>query len=193
VLYTKPDQHSIDCAANPFESIPARVFLDTNIVNLIVKWPEQIFEHAPTPQALDERTADDIEALLHVFYTGQRASWQLVASAKTIEEISQTANEALRSDLLDYAFEVADEWSDNSRYGRDLGRRLNDSSLLGVLPDQSDRQLLGNAIGMCCDAFCTRDHKTIISKRHLLPSLPIRVITPVEWWANIKPWSGLWC
>jgi hypothetical protein len=32
-----PGQQSADCAANPFESIPGRLFLDTNIINLIVK------------------------------------------------------------------------------------------------------------------------------------------------------------
>ncbi len=64
VLYTGPGQQSTDCAANPFESIPGRIFLDTNIINLIVKWPEEIFENVPTPTGLDERAAHDIEALM---------------------------------------------------------------------------------------------------------------------------------
>lgn len=168
ILYTTDDQHSADCAANPFETLPARIFLDTNIVNLIVKWHEHIFEHVPVPPGIDERIAHDIEALMHVFYTGQRASWQLVASAKTIEEVLRTPDEGIREALLDYAIEVADQTSAASQHGRDLGRRLNDSSLLAAMPDPSDRELVGNAIGMNCDVFCTRDHKTIISKRHLL-------------------------
>lgn len=193
VLYTAPGQHSADCAANPFERIPARIFLDTNILNLIVKWPEQIFENVPVPPSLDERTAHDIEAFMHIFCVGQRANWQLVASAKTIEEISLTADEDVRSTLLNYAFEVADQHSDKSLYGRDLGRRMMRSAVLDALPDLADRELLGNAVGMNCDAFCTRDHKTIIRKRHLLPRLPLRILTPCEWWSCIKPWAGLWC
>jgi hypothetical protein len=193
ILYTEDGQHDADCAANPFESVPAKIFLDTNVVNLIVKWPEQIFEHVPVPPDVNERTAHDVEALMHLFYTGQRASWQLVASAKTIEEILQTADERVREALLDYAIEVADQTSAASLQGRDLGRRLNDSSLLGALPDPSDRELVGNAIGMGCDVFCTRDHRTIIRKRHLLPKLPVRILTPVEWWKAIKPWAALWC
>lgn len=192
ILYSDAGQQKADCEANPFANIPARVFLDTNIINLLVKWPEQIFENVSLPGGLDERTEHDIEALMHVFFVGQRANWQILASAKSIEEISHTANETVRSTLLSYAEEVADQWSEESRHGRDLGRRLSDSSLLGALPDPNDRELLGNAIGMGCDAFCTRDYKTIIRKRHALPLLPIRVITPVEWWMSIKPWAGLW-
>ena len=193
ILYTEEGRHAADCVANPFDRVPAKIFLDTNIVNLIVKWPEQIFEHVPVPAVLDERTAHDIEALMHVFYTGQRATWQLVASAKTIEEVLQTADERVRERLLDYTIEVADQTSAASLHGRDLGRRLNDSSLLGALPDPNDRELVGNAIGMSCDVFCTRDYRTIIRKRHLLPKLPVRILTPVEWWKAIKPWAGLWC
>ena len=193
ILYTEDGQHGADCAANPFESVPAKIFLDTNVVNLIVEWPEHIFEQVPVPPGVDECTAHDVEALMHLFYSGQRASWQLVASAKTIEEISQTADDRVREELLDYAIEVADRTSATSRHGRDLGRRLYDSSLLGALPDPSDRELVGNAIGMNCDVFCTRDHRTIIRKRHFLPKLPLRILTPVEWWRSVKPWAGLWC
>ena len=193
LLYTKEGQHHADCIANPFESIPAKVFLDTNVVNLIVKWPEQIFENMPVPPGVNELTVHDVEALMHLFYTGQRANWQLIASAKTIEEILQTADDGVRERLLRYVVEIADQTSAESRHGRDLGRRLNDSSLLGAMPDPSDRELVGNAIGMDCDVFCTRDHKTIIRKRHLLPKLPLRILTPVEWWRTVKPWAGLWC
>jgi hypothetical protein len=192
ILYATQADHSADCAKHPFEQIPQRVFLDTNIVNLIVKWPEQIFEQAAPPPDLDEGRAHDIEALMHLFYIGQRMSWQMIASAKTLEEIDRTVDEAVRNDLLNYAIEVADT-SVASRWGRELGRRLNGSTLLQALPDASDRELLGNAIGMGCDVFCTRDHKTIIRKRDQLPLLPLRILTPTEWWAAVKPWGGLWC
>jgi hypothetical protein len=87
--------------------------------------------------------------------------------------------------------EFADQSGEERRHGRDLRRRLYDSALLGAMPDPSDRELPGSAIGMGCDVFCTRDHKTIIRRRHLLPVLPIRILTPIEWWRSIKPWAGL--
>jgi hypothetical protein len=46
--------------------------------------------------------------------------------------------------------------------------------------------------GLGCDVFCTCDRRTVVRKRQHLRQLPIRIITPAEWWAHIKPWAGLW-
>lgn len=192
ILYTDQQQHSAVCERYPFESIPRRVFLDTNIVNLLVKRTRHIFEEEPLPESLDPVTAWDTEALMHVFHFGARANWDLVVSAKTIDEISRTRNAAVRDDLLDYALEVVDSHSLESAFATDFGRRLADAPLVAALPDRADRELLGNAIGLRCDAFCTSDRSTIINRRHLLPTLPLRILTPVEWWAHVKPWGGLW-
>jgi hypothetical protein len=66
------------------------------------------------------------------------------------------------------------------------------SGVLSVLPDIGDRNLICDAISNNCDTFCTRDKKTIISKREQLRNLPINIVSPTEWWELIKPWSGLW-
>ncbi|AHE55590.1 hypothetical protein [Sphingomonas sanxanigenens] len=169
------------------------MFLDTNIVNLLVKRAPHIFEQEPLPESLDTTSAWDTEALMHVFQIGTRAHWDLVVSAKTIDEISRTRNASVREDLLDYAFEVVDTQSEDSAFAADFGRRLADAPLVASLPDRADRELLGNAIGLGCDVFCTSDRSTIINKRGQLPQLPLRILTPVEWWAHVKPWGGLWC
>ena len=153
VLYRNQQHHSEDCARYPFEAIPRRVFLDTNIVNLLVKRAHHIFEHEPLPDSLDPTSAHDTEALMHVFYIGARANWDLVVSAKTIDEISATRNESIRDELLDYAFEVVDTHSEDSVFAADFGRRLADATLVAALPDSADRELLGNAIGLGCDVF----------------------------------------
>jgi predicted nucleic acid-binding protein len=173
--------------------IPARVFLDTNVVNLLVKHRETIFELGQMPSTLADARTNEIEALTHIFQVGQRANWDLVASAKTIEEISRTQDPGVRDDLLDYVRGLVEIDTEDSKHAASLGRRLMDASIVSILRDRSDRELLGNAIGLGCDAFCTCDHKTIVDKRDLLPKLPLRILTPVEWWKHIKPWAGLWC
>lgn len=86
VLYRDSVQHSDDCARFPFESIPRRIFLDTNVINVLVKHSAQVFDHEPIPPGTELKLALDIEALMHVFYVGDRANWSLLGSQKTIDE-----------------------------------------------------------------------------------------------------------
>lgn len=192
ILYSSQEQHSLDCEQYPFEAIPRRVFLDTNVVNLMMKYSEQVFEQAWLPEGLDRTRAHDVEALMHVFHIGGRAPWDILASRKTLNEIGETPDTDVRERLLDYAFELVDLATENSAYATSLGRRLIDAPFTAALPDPSDRELIGNAIGLGCDVFCTCDRRTVVRKREHLRLLPIRIVTPVEWWAHIKPWAGLW-
>ncbi|WP_296598006.1 hypothetical protein [Phenylobacterium sp.] len=192
VLYRSQAQHSLDCEQHPFEAIPRRVFLDTNVVNLLVKYSEQVFEQAWLPAGLDVTRAHDVEALMHVFHIGGRAPWEIVASRKTLSEIGETPEPAVRDRLLDYAGELVGLPTEDVVYAANLGRRLIDSPFTEALPDPADRELIGNAVGLGCDVFCTCDRRTIVRKREHLRQLPIRILTPAEWWAHIKPWAALW-
>lgn len=195
VLYRNAGQHNEDCVRFPFERIPKRVFLDTNVINVLVKHCEQVFDHAPIRAGTDLTLAVDIEALMHVFYVGARANWDILGSQKTLDEVSRTRDNSLRSDLLEYAFGIVNQdlEDDDRRYAADFGRKLVEAPFLAALPDAADRELIGNAIGFGCDVFCTCDGTTIVSKRHLLRQVPLRIATPAEWWAHIRPWAALWC
>lgn len=194
VLYREEGQHGEDCARYPFESIPRRVFLDTNVINRLVKWSAQVFEHEHVPAAVEDTLALDIEALMHVFHVGSRACWDLVASRKTLEELSRTRDPDVRGELLDYGIMVVDQHpcSEDRRFALEFGRRLVDTPFVAALPDRADRELIGHAIGLGCDVFCTCDRATILNKRDHLTQLPLRILTPAEWWAHVKPWAGLW-
>lgn len=67
------------------------------------------------------------------------------------------------------------------------------SGILDVLPDVADRVLLTDAIVYRCDCFCTFDKRTVLKHRDKLGKLPIQILTPSEWWAQIHPWASLWC
>lgn len=194
VLYQNAGQHSDDCARFPFASIPQRVFLDTNVVNVLVKHSAFIFEREPIPQDTEPKLAIDIEALMHVFHVGTRADWSLFGSQTVVDELSRTRDAGLRDDLVEYGlgFVNQDSGNEDRRFAADFGRRLVDTPFVAALPDVADRELIGNAIGLGCDTFCTRDVATIVSKRNHLRQIPLRIMTPAEWWAQIKPWAGLW-
>ena len=87
LLYRSTGEHSEDCKRFPFERIPKRVFLDTNVINVLVKHCERVFDHAPIPVDADPTLAADIEALMHVFYVGARANWDILGSQKTLDEL----------------------------------------------------------------------------------------------------------
>lgn len=188
-------QHSEDCARHPFDGIPRHVFLDTNVVNIIVKHSEEIFDQVDVFDSINATRADDIEALRKIFFVGMRANWSIVASEKTVDEIERTRDPELRQRLLDYALQIVnrDIDDDDRRFANDFARRIVDSHFVAPLPDRNDRLLVGNAIGFGCDAFCTCDRTTIVNVRDKLKHLRLRIITPAEWWASIRPWAALWC
>ncbi|MCO5090049.1 hypothetical protein [Bosea sp. (in: a-proteobacteria)] len=116
-----------------------------------------------------------------------------VVSRKTLDELDRTPDEDVRSRLRDYALGLAELLGEESGHASRLGQRLVEVPFMAALPDENDRELIGNAVGYECDAFCTCDRRTIVSKRDTLTRiLPIRIMTPVEWWASIKPWGRLW-
>lgn len=199
VLYRGTEEQHDDCERFPFEAIPRRVFLDTNVVNVLVKWSEEVFEQQPLPDDFEYTLGSDVEALMHVFYVGSRAHWDIVASAKTLSELSETRDAALREALLDYGTMLVDYGSLGRRdepehaEAADLARRLVDSPFVAALPDRADRELIAHAIAFDCDAFCTCDRRSIHSKRDKLRQIPLRILTPAEWWQHIKPWAALWC
>jgi len=129
---------------------------------------------------------------MHVFQVGARADWDLIASRKTLDEIQGTPDADVKAELLEYTVQLVELPSDDSAFAASLGRRLLDAPFVSALPDLADRELIGNAIGLGCDVFCTCDRRTIVRKRERLHLLPIRILTPVEWWAHVKPWGGLW-
>jgi hypothetical protein len=195
VLYRTHEEHGADCKKFPYKEIPRRVFLDTDILNCLVKWPKCIFEMEEIPLEVDDTLKTDIESLMHVFHVGNHACWDLVASDLTLNELSATRNRVLREELLEYGITLVDlmDNSEEKRHANDLIRRLQDSSFLASLPDRNDRHLIAHAVALRCDVFCTRDRRSIHSKRHTLRSLPLKVLTPFEWWEHVRPWAGLWC
>jgi len=183
------------------EDIPRRVFLDTSILNFILDKGEYIFDAVTPSSSLTKRQHQDIDALYNIFLTGERASWQLAISPFTYKEVISTQNTKQQYYLRNWFQEVWHYWLGILEQANNLPSfieaeheriKLLSSDLLDVLPDIEDRILMCDAIVYRCDCFCTRDWKTILKHRNCLESLPIRIITPTEWWRSIQPYAGLW-
>lgn len=191
LLYRSQAEHSDDCKKHPFERIPRRIFLDTSVVNAMVKYSPQVFEQQSPDTLVEGLLAEDVESLMHIVAVSGRGAWEFVSSRAMLDELSQTPSERMRGWLLDYGVELVATDGGAGASQEAFAHHLSESSLLRALPDAPDRHLLAQAIAMQCDAFCTRDRATIVSKRALLPTLPTRIMTPREWWEAIRPWAAI--
>jgi hypothetical protein len=180
--------------------IPTRILLDTNVVNFTLDWGEAIFDGGGIPSELGEREVNDILALQRIFAAGQRAGWQLAISPRTHEEITRTSNPAGRISLNWWFNELWLYWREILKE-EDLSAvdtafqagRVGASQYLAVFPDAPDRELMAHAIAYKCDTFCTRDFRSILRYRERVGSaLPLRFITPTEWWEELRPYAALW-
>lgn len=184
-----------------FEDLPGRVFLDTNVVNLWLGFGEQIHEGLPLPCGTDARVAGDVEALRQIAFTGQRASWQLAVSPLTFLEVTATRSPERCGELSRWFWEVWHSWREilcadtvlpTFCEAEEMRLRLLSSPSISNLQDPNDRVLLCDAAVYGCDAFCTTDWSTILRHRGTLTAYPIPIVTPAEWWAQIRPWSAIW-
>lgn len=183
------------------QDVPGRAFLDTSVVNFILDYGEQIHDGALIPENSTERIVRDIEALRRIFLVGQRASWQLAISPFTYKEVIATKNPSRRKYLETWFFEIWHYWREIVEQNNDLPEFIEAerirveilaSGILGALPGIEDRILICDAVVYRCDCFCTRDWNTIIKYRDTLQPLPIKILTPTEWWNLILPYANIW-
>jgi hypothetical protein len=180
--------------------IPSRIFLDTNVVNFILDHGGTIFENEASPAGIHSDDLADIEALHLIFATGQRANWQMAVSPLTYDEILRTSDSVRRKHLEDWFGEVWAYWryffDEDGKlsdwYAAELDRKVSGTSFLAAFPDVNDRALLCHAMAYGCDAFCTRDRRTILKRRANAPSLPLQLLSPAEWGAKVAQYAGLW-
>ena len=185
-----------------FEKIPGRAFLDTNSLNFILEYGEYIFDGVMiSPKISSNRIIKDIDSFYNIFFTGKRASWQLAISPFTFKEVIETQDATKKHYLENWFMEIWHYWLNILEENNDLPTfvqaentriELLSSGILDPLPDIEDRILICDAIVYRCDCFCTRDWRTILKYRTYLKSLPIKIITPSEWWDLIKPYARLW-
>lgn len=192
---------SVPLGMTPLQGVPRRVFLDTCVVNFMLDHGEQIYDGGSIPADANQRVARDIEAMSDIMFVGKRAMWQLAISPHTYQEIAATRDAGRRYQLESWFEDLWQYWSGIIHENDDLPSfveaedvrvRLLGSGILDVLPDMADRVLVCDAVVYRCDVFCTQDRATILKHRDHLSELPLRIVTPVEWWSSIQPYARLW-
>jgi hypothetical protein len=183
-----------------------RVFLDTNVIQNLSSFSSLMCDNFMDDEeyekfdTLDSETKADIEALPSVFQIAQRASFEFVTSPLSVVEFSGIANLKKKHtlvrwgcELLDYCMTRMEDHKFISLEGISVGRgvRLYNSGLLDFLPDEMDRKLVSESVGLECDSFMTMDRRSIWVYRDRLNKLGITILRPSEYWVLLRPWAAL--
>jgi len=183
-----------DCIINDFENLLRRIFLDSNVLQVLQEYDEYIFDNVKIP--IENKESKNIEALRNIFIINERAHFEFAISKNSMKEVLDKKD----SSYLRWAYDVLDHWMccieeyENSKAFSGKGKRLLDKlneKQFGYL-SKKDKTLLFDAVILECDAFLTMDGLLWKNKHHLEENLNIRILQPFEYWDMLKPFAALW-
>ena len=192
-------------------ALPRLIFLDTNVVQNIQTFFDLVHGYDLSPKlqakisASGDRFTTDIYALARFIALGQGYCCQFAVSSGTLAELADTPQIDKRSALADWGNQLANNFAtyregsshavEGSSYGEishfTFLQRCALSNMLRELPQESDRQLIIDAIEYGCDIFLTMDYRTVWRYRENVSRLGVDVMRPVELLEYIGPWVGL--
>ena len=181
-------------------------FLDTNVVQTLHTFGEFIYDGHLSLQGEEKLSRlcscpsprpcmrDDIYALHHLATMGRRWGWPLAVSLTNMVELDAIKDPERRQvrvawwrRLAEYFEANYKEWpslSSGSSYGEithfTSTQRNRLYEHLHILPDETDRVLVVDALEFGCNVFLTMDYKTIWKHREAVRRLGIHVMRPVE-------------
>ena len=173
-------------------------FLDTNVVQNLHTFGEFIYGGNFSPQDEEKlsnpRIREDIFALRHLATMGRRFGWPLAVSLTTMVEFGAIMDPDKRRSRVSWWGELAEYFDDHykewpspesgSSYSEithfTFMQRNQLYEYLNVLPDETDRVLVVDALELGCNVFLTMDYRTIWKHREAVRRLGINVMRPVE-------------
>jgi hypothetical protein len=178
-----------------FDDIPRRIFLDSSTLQTLQTYGGFLYENETIPDNdrihRDPRGIAKLEALRTIMQVVERAPFEFALSAHSFEEVEQRGN----ASYLQWAYDVLDHWLACLEASGDpmvdtKALVLVDTPLYNYL-GAGDRALLKDALALQCDSFLTMENRLPKSAPHLLATLGIRVLSPIEFWEILKPWAAL--
>ena len=190
-----------------YESLPRRIFLDTNILQYLQDFGEFIFDHyqederyliSPRGKKILTGSAlyNEIEALRFLFLGIDRANIEFVVSKNTFEEVKKKQDARYKQ----WFFEIWDYWQNILREhegrvpfklaGSQLDKFDQDQSILGRL-SKSDSRIIRDAIFFDCHAVLTTD-KFLDLYKEIEVKYKLMILCPTGFLKLIEPSQALW-
>jgi len=178
-----------------FEDIPHRVFLDSSALQTLQDYGGFLYENealAVTDRIHhDPKGAAKLEALRFIMQVAERAPFEFALSANSFVEVNAKGD----LNYLQWAYDVLDHWL---ACLEESGEPCSNPAVLAALNSNSygylgegDRALLRDAIRLDCDIFLTMENKLPKNANHIVRTLGLRVLSPIEFWEYLKPWAAL--
>jgi hypothetical protein len=177
-----------------FYELPRRIFLDSSTIQTLQDYGGFIWEGEALPKSArigrDPRGVSKLEALRAIFFVNQRANFEFALSGNSLAEVSDKGDPL----YLNWAYDVLDHWLTCIEEAGGLAptdevllAKLNSGSF-GYL-SATDRLLIGDAVALECEAFLTMESRLPRNAAHIERELKLKVVTPVQYWEFLRPWS----
>jgi hypothetical protein len=179
-----------------FENLPRRIFLDSCTAQTLRRYGGYIYEGEPI--AMGDRIHKitnglaNVDALRDIFLINERAQFEWIVSHGSMEEAQAKRD----GGHLRWLWDIADhsgvclEEAGPTAESEALGVRLSEPKF-GYL-SAADRRLIRDAVILRCEAFLTVERRLPTNAAHIERELGIRVLTPIQHWAALRPWAALW-
>jgi|GEM_PF-1379683 hypothetical protein len=193
-----------------FLSLPGRLLLDTCVINILQDDGAYIFEGEIPEGQTEFELSEDLKALRKIFQVNENAGFQFLVSPLTFAELANAPSITQDRRRIQWAFDVLDHWlivleetEDRKGGGGTVQHRFKLTTELQALEsrlmnnpdfrrDPFDRLLIIQYKMGNCDAFLTTDRNTIWRHRDWLLEEGIKVLSPSDFWAVLKPYANLW-
>lgn len=176
--------------------LPRRIFLDSCTLQTLRDYGEVIYDGGSiSPEARILRVpdgVDNVEALRLIILVSQRAQFEWMISPASLDEAAAKGDPphaAWVYEIADYARSFLQQ-PFSSNLSMDAALRLDDAKF-GYLSTK-DRLLLRDAAALQCDAFLTMERRLPKCADHVLRETGVQILTPISYWALLRPWAALW-
>jgi len=181
-----------------FESLPYRIFLDSNILQILQEYGAYIWDNdIEIIDDMDDRNkVRNIIALHDIFTLSFGNSFEFALSQNSIEEVFDKGDKSYLQwafDVLDYWMSCIDEYRNLEAFsgeGKKLLKKINEECFNYL--SKKDKALFFDAVVLECDAFLTMDIKVWKNRKHIESKLDIEVFQPYEYWEILRPFAALW-
>ena len=182
------DAWTVDDPLDSWETLPRRVYLDTNTLQTIFDYAGQIWENETFVPADRDKTVpdleDDIQALGELMAVNQRAGFEFVVTEASLSEVS-----ARREPLyLQWVLDVLDVWIVQSGGEKPAPPRI---QRIGSVSSK-DWNLLRDALAYRCDAFLTMERRLFSQAPVIEHRTRLRILRPTTYWHCLRPWAALY-